>query len=67
LEDASGPNNICVPPFSTVNYQLTVVPKNIGEFTGMVVFDDDGRYITYRINVDTRSTQPVREYNLVCK
>jgi hypothetical protein len=44
-----------------------VLPKNIRLYTGEVIFDDEGKYMTYRVTVDTRSTQPVREYNFACK
>lgn len=67
LEYASGPPTIMVPPFSVVSYPLTIAPRYIGEYTGTVVFDDDGRYLSYKVTVDTRDTLPIKEFNLVCK
>ena len=67
LDYASGAPTVMVPPFSTVNYQLTLAPRYIGQYKGTVVFDDEGRYLSYKVSVDTRETQPTREYNLVCK
>lgn len=67
LEYSNGAPQVTVPPFSTVNYQLTVAPRHIGQYNGIVVFEEEGRYLPYKITVDTRDTQPLKEYHLTCK
>lgn len=36
-------------------------------YTGTLTFEEDGRYLNYKVTIDTRDTLPMREYNLVSK
>lgn len=60
LQYAVGAQGIIVPPFSSVNYNLTLSPKYIGIYSGSIVFDEEGRYIAYKVTVDTRETLPIK-------
>jgi len=56
LDYASGSAMVMVPPFSTINYPLTIAPRYIGQYKGTVLFEDEGRYLSYKIAIDTRET-----------